>query len=99
MNLMKSAAKDFLNGERSREERCSYDDWLHPDVTRGSYRVQGSPLRTPDDSCNSGILAAVPSSSIQGYGGGVLTQGEYSNKTSGYTVLIEGHRIEGGCEY
>ena len=93
---------------QDREERCPYDDQLHPYVARGSVRMQlrrGYHFRRqmlPVMVSQSPVLVrllSITDSTLLEYGGGVLTKLHCSVETLGHQVLIVGHGVEGGREY
>ena len=92
---------------RSREEKCPYDNQLHPNVVRGSHRMQiriglafGRKM-FPVMVAQSPIVARIKfvPDSIYEYGGGVLTDGSYKKESSSHQMLLVGHGVESGLEY
>ena len=93
---------------QAREERCPYDDQLHPYVVRGSHRVQFRKSYAFRRKMLPAMVALspvavrlifLPGSSIHQYGGGVLTEGDCSDEARGHHALVVGHGAEGGREY
>ena len=93
---------------QDKEERCPYDDQRHPNVVRGSIRMQFSKGYDFEREMMPVIVTYSPvvvrtlfilGSSINEYGGGVFTEGDCSDESPGHQVVTVGHGVESGFEY